>query len=185
MIEKVELIEEYKALRDEIANYLKTLIQLQTLLVIGPGALLGVALSNKNPNPFLYLSPAFVIIPILIQIGNITGDIIKIGSYIRVFLETEIQGIKWETRLAQYEKGKKDSLFGLIGFEALIAYGYILVGVYLASPVSNGPIWSFLALILLILAFTTWALKRKHYFHKKRLEYFGRWNRIKSDAKSS
>ena len=96
--------EEYRMIRAEIVNCISLQNSLSTFMITAVTALLALAFTQMNP--WLFLLPYVVILPIGCGIFHYRGNVLKLASYLIVFLEPNIKGMNWETRHAEYIKGK-------------------------------------------------------------------------------
>jgi hypothetical protein len=112
------IIEEFKALREEILFNFRTISQLQAFQFLSAGALIGVAYSQKDPNQYLLLAPVLIILPVMFLFGTQFAGIQKIGTYIQLYIEPYCSGLNWETRIAEFGKysGPKSIWYRLVGF---------------------------------------------------------------------
>ena len=97
---KEEKLVEYNALREEINN---TDNHQQTMFMFtftAVGAIASFALQQGDPLIVLF---AFVmLLPATAIIHSYTVRLIRISAYIKVCLESEIEGLNWESRLSEW-----------------------------------------------------------------------------------
>lgn len=100
--------DEYKTLREEIIHSYTIVDSSRNILYITVAYILTFA-TTKN-NPFLYLLPFAVIIPIYLVAINYTFDMYRIGTYIMIFGETKSSDLRWETRQYRLNRQPKDAM---------------------------------------------------------------------------
>ena len=93
-------LEEYKIIRAEILNCVNLHNTLATFTVTAVTALLAFALAYQQP--YLFLMPFAVIIPMQGRIFHYRQNILKLSAYDIVFLEPLFEKIRWETRHKEY-----------------------------------------------------------------------------------
>lgn len=92
------LLFEYKILRSEIDQKIKLHNTLLTFTITTVVAVLSFVFLQDEINPFLFLLPFGIIIPMSMRVTYYRSTIIKLSSYIIVYLEKELNDINWETR---------------------------------------------------------------------------------------
>ena len=92
------MIKEYDNLRNEINQKIELHNTLLTFTITTTVAILTFALSDNKT--ILYLIPFCILIPMSMRIAYYRSVISKLSAYIIVFLEKNLNGIKWETRNA-------------------------------------------------------------------------------------
>lgn len=90
---------EYELLRQEILSGLNTIKNYRAILYTSVATIF--AFSFTQTEPLIFLVPAIVIIPIYLMSMNQTSSILRIGAYLKVFLEGE--DFFWESRLLKYD----------------------------------------------------------------------------------
>ncbi len=96
------LLEEFKALREEQLHNFRSVNQLHALQITASGAILGVAFAKVSTTPELLLLPILFSIPITYRLLNYALAIIRIGTYIEVFIEQQMVGLGWERRVDDF-----------------------------------------------------------------------------------
>ena len=114
---------QYETLREEIANCTRLSNDFSTFSMTALAAVLAFAFSSDNP--FLFLIPFVLIIPLSSKSLYYRKNVAKISAYMIVMLESEIKGYKWETLNELYKEDKSHSRFTVFRnyeylFEALI-----------------------------------------------------------------
>ena len=114
---------QYETLREEIANCTRLSNEFSTFSMTALAAVLAFAFSSNNP--FLFLIPFVLIIPLSSKSLYYRKNVAKISAYMIVMLESEIKGYKWETLNELYKEDKSHSRFTVFRnyeylFEALI-----------------------------------------------------------------
>lgn len=92
-------IKEYDILRNEIIQKIELHNTLLTFTITTTVAVLALALAQKSS--ILYLIPYCILIPMSMRIAYYRTAMSKLSAYMIVFLEKNIDGIKWETRNAR------------------------------------------------------------------------------------
>jgi hypothetical protein len=90
--------DEYNKLCDEINQNAKISANIYLANIIVTSILLGYAIKD-NPIWYIFLSPFSIIIPSLLLISSHESGTIRIGTYIKVFIEIMTTELNWETRL--------------------------------------------------------------------------------------
>lgn len=146
MNDKDGLIEEYKSLREEIARRQDARLLVLGFTVTGIGTMIGLTLNDGsvvvqglNYYAFALISFALVmlIVSLLLTIQH-TQQIAVISTYIRRFIEPNINGIRWESRWTRYRESRRSNpkAGGLpLGTSKPLAlyYGFLTVAVYCVS----------------------------------------------------
>ena len=89
-------LKEYDNLKNEINQKMALRNTLITFTITTTIAVLTLALSQNITS--LYLLPLCIIIPMSIRIVYYGIGIAKLSAYMIVFLDNDLDGIKWETR---------------------------------------------------------------------------------------
>lgn len=93
------ILKEYDYLKNEINQKIELHNNLLTFTITTVVAILSITLGLQNLlNPLLFLMPFCILIPMSIRIAYYRFAMAKLSAYIIIFLEDEIQGMKWETR---------------------------------------------------------------------------------------
>ena len=90
------LVKEYDNLRNEINQKIELHNTLLTFTITTTVAVLSLALSQNST--ILYLIPFCILIPMSMRIAYYRAAMSKLSAYMIVFLEKNIDGMKWETR---------------------------------------------------------------------------------------
>ena len=178
---------EYKSLRDEIAQYrlINSNIYLANITITA--VLLGYAIKD-NPVWYMFLSPFFIIIPSIILIATNTSLTARIGTYILVFIESNLETLNWETNLQilrgkDLMKSKKSSFASSIFLLFILLSGFCLslCCLYLITKndINTISISSIsIVLISLILAFLQLRkVSKREYID----DYIESWTEVKND----
>lgn len=126
------LLEEYKALRDEIKRNEGQGIQVILLLVTGVLSYLGL---KSPPSIPLWLLALLLQITLLIGFAQYLDSLrlrIRLSKYIQVFLENAVDDLNWETRQSSFSREERDSFSDKIGRPlyhiALNVFTFLFVG---------------------------------------------------------
>lgn len=112
---------EYNSLRTEILQKIEQNNQLLTVTFTSIIAILAFAVTADDP--FLFVVPMAVIVPLSMRISYYRGAIAKLSAYIVVYLEEYIDGLNWESlndKLIRTTKAKKSSHIKLVRHECLV-----------------------------------------------------------------
>lgn len=96
---KNECLCEYRELRAEMLQKIEMCNTLLTFMYTCTVTILGVSASIQNP--FVSLIPLLIIIPTSSRIAYYRESSAKMAAYQIVFIETELDGIRWEGRNAR------------------------------------------------------------------------------------
>lgn len=96
--DNIGCVKEYENLRAEIMEDIKLYNSLTTLTLTAIIAFLGYLISENTKSYVLYFIPVPVIIAMSSRTLYYRRNISKISSYMIVFLESNIDDMKWETR---------------------------------------------------------------------------------------
>lgn len=94
-------LEEYRQLREEIRHYLQRRQQNINFAIIVTVGVVGVGLRLNNY--ILFLSSALLICFLWFDEIRRVQAVFRVGSYIEVFIESEVRGLKWETLGARHK----------------------------------------------------------------------------------
>jgi len=111
------LLAEYRALREEILHNDRLIIEVFTFSIISSGALIGYSTSLFSSTdsssfqyaPFIALIPLIIIIPCTYLLTSLRLQIIRLGSYIRAYIETKLDDLNYEGAVAKLAKSEKGS----------------------------------------------------------------------------
>lgn len=180
--------DEYVILRDEILLAMETVKNYRIMVYTIVIAILAFAFDKENP--WLFLLPFIAIIPLYFLAMHQIDSTMRIGAYIYVFLEPEID-IKWETNLYQYdilhknqESTKKSSIDPYV-----IMSICCLVLSFINLDFSNIHKWDMLSCFFAQVAlalYSFWCFKSKHLDYLETKEkYIEEWKSIKNSTKNN
>lgn len=191
------LLIEYNNLRAEINQKIELHNTLLTFTITTVVAILTFALVQEEINPYLFLLPFCIIIPISMRIAYYRTTMVKISAYMIVFLEKELQDINWETRNAEFvnlsnSKGKKTykkssvftKLTALRYFECLllsIVCYVIYLCTYLPNQNSSFVLICHVIIPLFLVVFEALVTKRINSTNHDRVKYCLYWEKIKEN----
>lgn len=181
--EQDNLIKEYENLRDEIKQKIQLHNSLITFMIGAVITILAFALEKENAS--LFLLPFGIIIPISMRVAYYRISMLKLSSYIIVYLETEISDLNWETRCSKMTDNSKDDFYNKITishyFEGLIlsVICYMLYIYYHGEVKSLGSAIELFAPVLLILweAIISFRIAG---FYKEMSEWKRKWEDFKT-----
>ena len=126
------LLEEYKALRNDIQQRIQFRFQIFSLLLIAMGALFPLGLQEEAPSPMPLL--IYPVIALFLTLSWVHQGVImiKLARYIRDEIEPKLPGLAWEQTIAR--ESKRFSGFSLLG--TLATSGLIVVSQILAITLS-------------------------------------------------
>lgn len=96
MENKENIIMEYQNIKEEIQNKISLHNNLITFTITTVVAIL--AFSFTKENPYLFLIPFCILIPMSSRIAYYRLALSKLSAYLIVYLEPEFDGCNWETR---------------------------------------------------------------------------------------
>ena len=100
MNEHDEIIKEYEELRGEIKQKIELHNSLITFMITAVVAVLAFAVEGNNS--ILYLLPFGIIIPTSMRITYYRTAMARISAYIVVYIEKNVKGLNWETRIHKF-----------------------------------------------------------------------------------
>ncbi len=178
---KFGLMEEYRSLRDEImkrqeARQLTIGFTVTAVATTTGLSLSGIAPNIEGPNLFVLalvgLALALVVAALLLTIHH-TQHIDLMSTYIRHFVESEIPGIRWESRWTLYRKASRSKLSGgglPMGTSKPLAFFYALMTLADFSVLFVTGLYSYWYAISVLsgLALLSLSLSFDLYFRKSR-----------------
>jgi len=103
----VARLEEYKALRKAIFQEKEMRIRLLSLAIPAVGLIIGLSINIPKENLWIVSLALFMIIDFCAYMTVASELVIRsIGSYIKVVIEKQVEGLLWESLLPKYEKIK-------------------------------------------------------------------------------
>ena len=122
----INMEDEYNKLCDEINQNAQINANIYLANITVTAILLGYAIKD-NPIWFMFLSPFSIIIPSILLISSYVSSTIRIGTYIKVFIEPMNTELNWESRLQSlrsknFMKSKNSS------FSRSVSFLFILLG---------------------------------------------------------
>lgn len=177
------LIIEYQELRSEIQNKVELHNSLVTFMITTVIAVLAFALESDNI--LLYLLPFGIIIPISMRIVYYRSAMVKLSAYIIVFLESNLTGLKWETRNRQFVMKNGFNFYDKVTtshyYEGIIL-SIICYTLYIWSLLENKKINIFyIGLPLLLLIWEAVITNRIKSFDKDKEKLIKGWSELKSN----
>jgi len=117
---------EYQTLREEIRNDVDRQFNMVSFALTVTAALIGYGLTSGNA--LVFLVPLLMLALTLILLVRNIYSILRIASYIRLFIELEEKDLKWETYIRQFrttaERSRKYSIHVRY---TLPSYGLVLL----------------------------------------------------------
>lgn len=175
---------EYQMLQDEIASNSSLVAQVFIFSVTATAALIGYGIEAGNW--LVFLAPFAVLLPSMWFIASQLEATVRIATYIRLFLEPDVEGLNWETRLAALRCSacRPDSkytvsitgIYGGVGVASLIlAWAYVEKNTF--NVVSLAVATALLGGLLILFSWTCRRCMRSSTF-----EQFTRaWTRVRED----
>ncbi len=112
-------LEEYKSLREEILANDRLCLQAITIALSATGIIFGQGLANKNC--WIFLIPMPILAVIYYYVTDKRFGTRVIASYIVAFLEPQLSGLNWETRLRRFrEQCKKKGIHLIPGQNPMV-----------------------------------------------------------------
>lgn len=194
---KDNLLIEYNNLRTEINQKIELHNTLLTFTITTVVAILTFAFVQEDINPYLFLLPFCIIIPISMRIAYYRTTMVKISAYMIVFLEKELQDINWETRNAEFVKlsnsnvrksSRKSYIFTKLTvlryFECLllsIVCYVIYLCTYLPNQSCSFELICHVIFPLFFVIFEALITKRINSTNQDRVKYRQYWGKIKEN----
>lgn len=116
------LIEEFKALRQEIIFNFEGQIKLLIFATVGVGSIL--SFGHKANNSFVFLVGTLIVILCLAYTLALKWSTVRISAYVRCFIEPNVDGLNWETIMKQI---RFDKVFGFHLLSFIHSLGYLIV----------------------------------------------------------
>lgn len=187
---EIIIMEEYKMLREEIMFNLNKLHWYISIVSTVSIALFAYII--KNPNDIILLSLFLATLVILEgRIHSVTESNIRISTYMEVFLEPNLENIKWET-YSHYKINKKNShLIPLVKNHSInfiteintvclligiIAFVFNVIIIY-RSLNTNNIIFSILNLLFIIILGYMAVINGRGYLYRD--DYIKHWEQLK------
>ena len=119
--DKKVLLEEYRQLKSEIADWSRVRNQFIAVSLAATSALYSAAFELSNP--YIFLAALFVQLPSIAICIAERQAIITIATYIQVMIEEKFEDLNWETSIQELlTHGRSDWLRSLtLGIEAFVA----------------------------------------------------------------
>jgi hypothetical protein len=115
---------EYQTLRKEILDRSGRQFNMVSFALTVTVALIGYGLTNSNA--LIFLVPLLMLAMILIHLVRNIYAILRITSYIRLFIEPEEKNLKWETYMRQFRTEEKDRKYFIPIQHTLPSYELVL-----------------------------------------------------------
>ncbi len=90
------IIDEYKELRSEIRYYMEAGQKNENLALVVFGVTL--AAHSIDSYAFLVFGAILILYVLWVKKTRCTKAVLRVGAYIQVFIEPEVEGLQWETR---------------------------------------------------------------------------------------
>ena len=182
------MIKEFETLREEIKHKIELGNTIWMFGITTITTLLFVAIELGKRE--LLLLPYCIIIPIQLRIAYYSSAMLRLSTYIAVFLESEIEELNWETRINDYFIERKSNLFDKAiekqRFFDIGALGFICSSLYLikycSSIDNNIGFWNLvinIAPAIILLGITVLILLRKGAYPNSRSDWMKEWKKIK------
>jgi len=176
---------EYTALRNEIISNSEIINNYNLSTILASGTVFGFAFSNLiSFSPYLFLIPLLFIIPNAFHSTFTTEGIIRIGSYIQVFMYSKSNGKGWESRLTEISKYLGPLRFSsylsrILSWSTYYGLGILsLFAFYINNIFMKWYDWLLIILSFLLLSFAEYRLLT---VNKKRKYYLEKWEMIKNN----
>lgn len=180
-------IKEYDMLREEIMQKIELHNNLLIFTITTCVAILSFAFSQNNA--FLYLIPFCVVIPMSLRIAYYLSAMVKLSSYMIVFLEEGDCGYNWETLNKAFTNNRiTQKKNGIFDFTVQRYYEFIILSLvcyilYIINYVQNNQFDILMALNLLwpmlLVIFEAYITKRLNSFDKEKNEKVQEWQKLK------
>jgi hypothetical protein len=177
--------DEYNKLCDEINQNAQISANIYLANITVTAILLGYAIKD-NPIWYMFLSPFSIIIPSILLISSYVSSTIRIGTYIKLFIEPTNNELNWETRLQNlrnknFMKSKHSSFSRSVSFLFILLGSFCLILSFIYAYKSqqiNGITILTILVIIFLFAYGFYNLtvvsSRKYI-----LDYLEAWKKIK------
>lgn len=190
MKSRENIISEYTSIKEEIQNKIELHNNLITFTITTTVALLAFAFSKENP--FLFLVPFCILIPMSSRIAYYRLAFSKLSAYLIVFIEPELEECNWETRnyflininITDTKTKIKNSI--IMHYYDLFIISIICYVLFLFYYLQNV---TFITINYIIITNVLWPLglviyefmltKRINSGDKKKAEWIEKWNELK------
>lgn len=180
------LVKEYDNLRNEINQKIELHNTLLTFTITTTVAVLSLAVSQNST--ILYLIPFCILIPMSMRIAYYRAAMSKLSAYMIVFLEKNIDGMKWETRNVEIlEIDAKSGMKRAGRFAALRYYECLILTVicyilYLLDYLKDKEISSMVVVNmlwpLLLVGWEFWVTKCINSLDEEKQYWVEQWNKL-------
>lgn len=182
-------IKEYDNLRNEINQKIDLQNTLLTFTITTTVAVLTFALSQNKT--ILYLIPFCILIPMSMRIAYYRSAISKLSAYMIVFLEKNIDGVKWETRNAALinenlnNKKKNINNYTVLRYYECLILAIVCYIFYVIDFIKDKEICVIVVInILWPLSLVIWEVlvtKRINSVDKEKQYWIEQWNALKNE----
>lgn len=165
---------EYKALRDEILQNQRNCIQILAVSIAATGVILGFSVPSEK-GYYLCLIPLIILVPALYLLISQVETTFRMGTYIRLFIEMEIEELQFETLLCEKRITSRRKM-ELYASDALgMFHGLGSICLILSSINWKGAITPLLAIVALFILHVVYStIRMNRAVDPKRHEKF--WN---------
>lgn len=180
-------IKEYDMLREEIMQKIELHNNLLTFTITTCVAILSFAFSQDNA--FLYLIPFCIVIPMSLRIAYYLSAMVKLSSYMIVFLEEGDCGYNWETLNKAFTNDRvNQKKNGMFDFTVQRYYEFIILSLvcyilYIINYVQNNQFDNLMVLNLLwpmlLVIFEVYITKRLNSSDKEKNDKVQEWQKLK------
>jgi hypothetical protein len=177
------LDKQYELLRAEIMQNISESHTLLTTTYVSVGAMLAYFFVNLESLALLF-DPPWLFVPVFVifnvffaRLRVLYRSNLYISAYMEVFLEPDLEGIKWETRHYNIDR-KKDFLNSSYAPNLLVMSTIYILFIY--TLIANYSLTnSFAGIFNTVLYTICFFIARDCYSHDTRKEFVDRWRRIK------
>lgn len=181
--DKIGYLEEYRSLREEILKRQEARNFALGLTITAIGTIIGLSLSIGKNIEFKELISALIIFSFVLTIAAVTFTIHQtqqidiISTYIRMIIEPNVKGIRWETtwallreKMISKRKKKNEKLKLRLGTSKILAVYYLFITIILFILVFFLPVncsgWLFFVIIVLTVSSLAFELDLIYRFSK-------------------
>ena len=179
---------EYAMLREEIMQNLNIMHNLLSVMYVSVGAIITYII-NSFDSPMLFIPVYIVLVTISSKIRLLNDANYKLSAYMEVFLEPNIDGIKWETYTAKVKIKtnpvveflllKTNAANFTVGLTIYLLFVYVLINNFSLLSLLLAGFFNTLSLFILFFFLL------KDVRHKPRQAYIDEWRKLKSSLDSS
>ena len=192
-MDKELIIREYQNLRDEITQQIDLHNSLLTFTITTTVAVFAFIFAQGEVNPYLFLLPFCIIVPMSMRIAYYRTNMAKISAYLIVYIESEMPEINWETRNRKTirrivkTKNKNIEQFTLLRYYeclllCIVCYALFIIYYVIQNAFSWGTIVNILWPLIFVV-FECFVTEKMCSVHREREKWIRIWEYQKKNIK--